>query len=309
MNQLPLPPFNAPSTSPKFPFPTNNTGNTNNEAKPEGTKPSVNETAEVKAALFSSVPKAEVYRRIINIYRFRVEDSYIYHGKEIGWTTDYRGKPPRDEFRSFLYKIQQIGLLPDWFDSEARAEVMKLATDANGDIYIGHAIDAEDIEAAHQVEGQSMVALMRRAAECVYGGGFEYESDPEVVGAVMAHRIPNLRKKGIARLPRKPGQERRPAYDPSRHAASETTLRMNYYLDDYKNVEDQMSIDEYMTLMDEHKPKSILDLDPSNMTSPGGDPGFLNGFSSYSGTDHGYKSGSGTFHGGDLDGLEWEHNY
>ncbi len=309
MNQLPLPPFNSPSTSPKSPFPTKNTGGTNNEARPEGTKASVNEIVEVKAALFSSAPKAEVYRRIINTYRFRVEDSYIYSGKEIGWTTDYRGKPPTDEFRSFLYKIQKTRLLPDWFDSEARAETMKLAKDANGDVYIGHAIDAEDIEAAHQVEGQSMVPLMRRAAECIYGGGFEYESDPDVIGAVMAHRIANLRKKGIARLPRKPGQERRPAYDPSRHAASETTLRMNYYMDDYRNVEDEMSIDEYMTLMDEHKLKSILDLNPSNMTSPGRGPGILNGFSSYSGTDHGYKSGSGTFHGGDLDGLEWEHNY
>ncbi|CAF9942217.1 MAG: hypothetical protein ALECFALPRED_009574 [Alectoria fallacina] len=292
MNQFPLPPFNAPSTSPTFPFPTNNTGDTNNEARPEGTQARVNEIAEVKAALFSSAPKAEVYRRIINTYRFRVEDSYIYGGKEIGWTTDYRGKPPRAEFGSFLYQIQQTGLVPDWFDREACAETMKLAKDANGDVYIGHAIDAEDIEAAHEVEGQSVVALMRRAAECVYGGGFEYESDPEVVGAVMAHRIPKFRRKGIARLPRKPGQERRPVYDPSRHAASGTTLRMNYYMDDYENVEDQMSIEEYVTLMDEHKLRSILDLvGPS------------------SGTHHGYGSGSGTFHGGDLDGQEWEHNY
>ena len=305
MNQLPLPPFNPPSTSPDFLSPTNNTGDTNNE----GTTASVNEIAEVKAALFSSAPRVEVYRRIINTYRFRVEDSYIYSGKEIGWTTDYRGKPPRDEFGSFLDKIQQTGLLPDWFDREARAELMKLAKDANGDVYIGHAIDAEDIEAAHKVEGQSTVALMRRAAECVYGGGFEYESDPEVVGAVMAHRIPKLRKKGIARLPRKAGHERRPAYDLSRHAASETTLRLKHYLNDYKNVEDQMSIDEYMNFMDKHELKSILDFDSSKMTSPGRDPGFLNGFSAYSGTGHGYGSGSGTFRGGDLDGLEWEHNY
>lgn len=257
---------------------------------PEGTQARVNEIAEVKAALFSSAPKAEVYRRIINTYRYRVEDSYIYGGKEIGWTTDFRGKPPRDEFGSFLYEIQQTGLLPDWFDREACAETMKLAKDANGDVYIGHAIDAEDIEAAHEVQGQSVVALMRRAAECVYGGGFEYESDQEVVGAVMAHRIPKFLRKGIARLPRKPGQERRPVYDPSRHAASEPTLKMNYFVDDYENVEDQMSIEEYIALMDEHKLKSILDL-PSL------------------GTGHGYGSGSGTFHGEDWNGQKWEHNY
>ena len=309
MNQLPLPPFNAPSTSPDFPFPINNTGDTPNEARPEGTTASVNEIAEVKAALFSSAPRAEVYRRIINTYRFRVEDSYINGGKEIGWASDYKGKPPSDEFRSFLYKIQQTGLLPDWFDSKARAELMKLAKDADGDVFIGHAIEGEDIEAAHQVEGQSMVALMRRAAECIYGGGFEYESDPEVVGAVMAQRIPNLRKKGLARLPRKPGQERRPVYDPSRHAASETTSRLNYYVNDYENVEDQMSIEEYMTLMDEHKLKSILDLDSSKMTSPGRGPVFLSGFGAFSGTSHGYGTGSGTFNGGDMDGLDWEHNY
>ena len=279
---------------------TNGNVDTPNTATPEGTKVSLEYMTasldKVKGALFSGVPKVEIYHRIINIYRFRVEDSYIYGGNEIGWTLDYNGMPPKVESKSFLYKARKAGILPDWFDNEARAECRKLAFDVNGDVYIGHAIEIEDIEAGYGKEDQSMVWLMRSAAENIYGGGFEYEPDMSIVAAVMARRVPRLSSSSIHRLPRKPGQERNLPYDPSNVAASEMFHSACHYIADYEKVADWMPFELYETLVEKHRLNPILDILEFELLA-------------YTGTDHGYGSGSGTFHGGDLDGLGWEYNY
>ena len=133
-------------------------------------------------SLFSSNPHNEVYKRLIDIFRPRGHDYYLMNGPEPSWILEYRCK--EEDFDAYIDECSTKAILPSWLDAAATSDCRKLALDPVQDWYIGHAIDDEDIE--QRYHGASTVEQMRALAAHIYDHAYEYETQPDLLGAIIS---------------------------------------------------------------------------------------------------------------------------
>lgn len=124
-----------------------------------------------KLDLFGNKPRAEVFRRLIDIYRLRVDDAYVWDGELVGlyeMRADGQEDPvPIAHFNTFLNKAQASqDFLPSWWDPAARKECVRLAVNKSGGSFIGHAVEKSDIQEEYD---PMMPMLMRMLGEQIYG--------------------------------------------------------------------------------------------------------------------------------------------
>lgn len=231
---------------------------------PDATRPAAN-ALETASRLLYNIPKEETYRRLIDIYRLRAADALLMGGEERGWTYDIRnGGPPKDDFHNFLVKARKQDVLPTWLNQEAHHACIEYAMNSKGDSFIGHAIDAEDVE--EDYKDKSMPTHMRAVAAHIYGREYRFD-DPQLVnmdaatlGAILARQKMQLGRQGVQCLPRKPGREKKEAFDlndPNNAAQAQT---FDHYMDDFNSVANKMSMDQYMELLKKHRFNSIKDI-------------------------------------------------
>ncbi|KAI9879369.1 MAG: hypothetical protein M1830_008667, partial [Pleopsidium flavum] len=113
-------------------------------------------------SVLHNLSKKEVYRRLIDAYRMRVEDLYVFEGESTGL---YGGDDLLSEFRKFLSNCEARAkdMLPEWWDPNARKECETLAMDESGGSYLKHAVKKSDIQDKY---GDNMMPLkLRRLAE------------------------------------------------------------------------------------------------------------------------------------------------
>lgn len=122
----------------------------------------------LSGSVLRNIPKREVYRRLIDAYRMRVEDLYKFECDPTGL---YDKKDPVPLFREFLTRCETRAkdMLPDWWNADERRECEKLATDPSGGTYLGHAVEKHDIQ--EEYNDSLMPLKLRRLAEKAYGRG------------------------------------------------------------------------------------------------------------------------------------------
>jgi splicing suppressor protein 51 len=80
---------------------------------------------------------------IIDAYRLRVEDEYVFSGSTRGI---YNQDPALPDFRRFLNKAEKRqGLLPGWWSNDKRRECEKLAKKRGAGAEIDGAVEASDV--------------------------------------------------------------------------------------------------------------------------------------------------------------------
>lgn len=114
-----------------------------------------------------SLPENKAYTQLIDAYRLRVEDEYVFTG-EVGSDTLYGSGRPIEDFRRFLNKAEKrSGLLPPWWSSTKRSACEKVAMDKNGWSCLAFAVEKSDI--AEHYDDPIMPMQLRMLAEKVYG--------------------------------------------------------------------------------------------------------------------------------------------
>ena len=85
--------------------------------------------------------EAETYKLLIDVYRLRVEDEYVFTGDA---STDslYGGGSPKVGFWNFLDKAEKKqGVLPPWWNRKKRLECLKLVARRKGWSDLGCAVE------------------------------------------------------------------------------------------------------------------------------------------------------------------------
>lgn len=231
---------------------------------PDATRPAAN-ARKTASRLFSNITKEETYRRLIDTYRLRAADALLMGGIERGWTYDLRtGGPPKDDFHNFLVKARKQDVLPSWFGLEAQHACIEYAMNSDGDAFIGHAIDAEDVE--EDYKDKSMPTNMRAVAAYIYGREYRFDdpkfanADAATLAASVARQKIQLGRQGVQCLPRKPGRERKGTFDLDDPKVAAQVQTLHHYVNDFNSVADRMSLDQYMELLGKHRFTSIKDI-------------------------------------------------
>lgn len=113
-------------------------------------------------------PEKEAFAQIIDCFRMRVEDEYVFRGNTVGL---YNEEDPRREFNKFLDLAEsRLGLLPPWWNAEKRRECMRMAVDGSQWSDINSAVEKHDIQDHYKVS--TMPMLLRVLGEKIYGKGF-----------------------------------------------------------------------------------------------------------------------------------------
>ena len=130
-------------------------------------------------------PETDVYRLLIDAYRFRVEDNYNLEG-DVDEDSLYNGAPDGLRgFQRFLDIAQsRPGLLPPWWDASKRQECERLGMDASQWQDLRCAVEKHDIIEHY---GDSMFPMqLRMLAEAVYGRGPGGQSGRGMMQMMMA---------------------------------------------------------------------------------------------------------------------------
>ena len=139
------------------------TGTSESEAPLSGAYP--NSSFPVSAAaVLEGISQKEVYQRLIDTYRFRVEDEYVFGGNLRGL---YNQQDPRPDFHRFLLKVEKKGILPAEWDMEKRKECEQLAGSRSNDDGLHFAIEKHDVQETYR--DLFMPMKLRMLAETVYG--------------------------------------------------------------------------------------------------------------------------------------------
>ena len=230
---------------------------------PDATRPAA-DARDTASRLLSNIPKEETYRRLIDTYRLRAADALLM-GDAGGWAYDMRdGGPPKDDFHNFLVKARKQDVLPTWFGQEAQHACMEYAMSSEGDSFIGYAIDAEDIEKDYK--DKSIPTHMRAVAAHIYGREYRFDDprfvnmDSATLGAILARQKMQLERQGARCLPRKPGREKKGAFDLNDPNNAAQVQTLDHYMDDFNSVSHKMSMDQYMELLGKHRFNSIKDI-------------------------------------------------
>lgn len=121
--------------------------------------------------LFAHQPRSEVLSRLIDIYRLRVDDAYLWSGKFIGlYKMRSEGRVdvlPIAHFNSFLNQAEACkNLMPPWWDPAARKECVQLAVNKTGHSFIGRPVEKCDIQEKYH---SMMPLLMRKVGQRILG--------------------------------------------------------------------------------------------------------------------------------------------
>lgn len=111
--------------------------------------------------------KRECYIQLIDSYRMRVEDDYVYGCDNHGL---YAGEDPRPEFAHFLDLAEKRnGLLPKWWNKESRVACEAMGADNSKGNWadLSCAVEKHDIQ--DHYKDNAMPMKLRLLAEKVYG--------------------------------------------------------------------------------------------------------------------------------------------
>ncbi|KAL8949554.1 MAG: hypothetical protein Q9222_004346 [Ikaeria aurantiellina] len=111
--------------------------------------------------------KEDCYVQLIDSYRLRVEDDYVFTGEAGGI---YGGEDPTEEFAEFLDLAEtRAGLLPGWWSPETRkaCEAMGASGSKDGWANLSCAVEKHDIQ--EHYKSPTMPMRLRLLAEKVYG--------------------------------------------------------------------------------------------------------------------------------------------
>jgi len=112
--------------------------------------------------------KTEVFGQLIDCFRMRVEDEYVFAHGNVGI---YAGEDPRVPFGEFLDLAEsRRGLLPGWWNAEKRKECESMAVDASQWSDINCAVEKGDVQ--DHYGDSTMPMKLRILGEKVYGKGF-----------------------------------------------------------------------------------------------------------------------------------------
>ena len=121
----------------------------------------------VSASILHQLPEKEAYTHLIDAYRLRIEDDYVFTG-EVGYDSLYGGGHPIKDFRRFLNKAEKrSGVLPSWWSATKRRECEKVAVDKKGWSCLAFAVEKSDIQ--EHYKDPMMPMQLRMLAEKVYG--------------------------------------------------------------------------------------------------------------------------------------------
>ncbi|KAL8828995.1 MAG: hypothetical protein Q9191_002275 [Dirinaria sp. TL-2023a] len=140
-----------------------------NKPKDTPETPPANGTKKKKgsAATLHQLPEQEVYTYLIDAYRMRVEDEYVFTG-EVGYDSLYGGGEPIKDFRRFLTKAEKRpGLLPPWWCAAKRKECERVAVDESQWSCLSFAVEKSDVQEHYDDPG--MPLQLRMFAQRVYG--------------------------------------------------------------------------------------------------------------------------------------------
>ena len=141
---------------------------------------------------------------------------------------------------------------------------METAMNSDGDSFIGHAIDAINVE--EDYKDMSMPTPMRAVAAHIYGREYRFDdpqfanTDAAMLGMILTRQKLQLGRQGIQCLPRKPGRERKGAYDLNDPENAAEIQTFDHSMDDFNSISDRVSLDQYMKLSKEHRFNSIKEI-------------------------------------------------
>jgi mitochondrial splicing suppressor protein 51 len=114
------------------------------------------------------LPEEEALRQLIDCFRMRVEDEYVFGEQNIGI---YGGENPLPEFRRFLRLAEsRAGLLPPWWNKDKEKECERIALARDGWNNINCAVEKSDIQ--EHYKDPTMPMKLRILGEKIYGKGF-----------------------------------------------------------------------------------------------------------------------------------------
>ncbi|KAI5820091.1 hypothetical protein BZA77DRAFT_302999 [Pyronema omphalodes] len=135
----------------------------------------VDPTRKIKTVSFihplDELPEEEVYKILIDAYRLRVDDDYVFAAEFRGL---YAGEDPVEDFNRFLNMAEFNGkILPKWWNKEKRKRCIMIGKDKDCGSYLWYAIEKVDV--IEKYKDRHMVGTLRMLAEQVYGpwGGFQ----------------------------------------------------------------------------------------------------------------------------------------
>lgn len=115
-----------------------------------------------------ALPEKEAFAQIIDCFRMRMEDEYVFAQKNIGV---YGEEDPVPVFRRFLNLAEsRPGLLPPWWDAQKRRECERLSVKSNDWSNIHCTIEKSDIQ--EHYNNNMMPMMLRVLGEKIYGRGF-----------------------------------------------------------------------------------------------------------------------------------------
>lgn len=111
--------------------------------------------------------KKECYIQLIDSYRLRVEDDYVFAHNNHGI---YANEDPHPEFARYLDKAEKRkGLLPGWWNAEHKAACKAMGADTSKANWadLSCAVEKKDIQEHYKED--TMPMKLRLLAEKVYG--------------------------------------------------------------------------------------------------------------------------------------------
>jgi hypothetical protein len=117
------------------------------------------------AAYLSSLPQDEAMCQLIDTFRLRMDDEYVFNLESVGFRGGKKTTPLFDEF---LDKAGKSGVLPAWWSGKKRKAVKRASQDRGGLRCIYFAMERDDIIDSY--EGDVVMPLkLRRLGEKIYG--------------------------------------------------------------------------------------------------------------------------------------------
>ena len=114
-----------------------------------------------------SFSRIDVFDRLIDSYRMRVEDDYNFRGDTNGL---YNGENPLPDFRRFLDLAESRGdILPAWWSKQKRQVCERSGIDSRRWSDLNSAVKKQDIQEHY---GDHLMPMkLRMLAETIYGTG------------------------------------------------------------------------------------------------------------------------------------------
>jgi len=107
----------------------------------------------------------KLYERLIDCYRMRVEDEFVWGGNAMGLHAE---EDPVEGFMDFLKLAEEKkGVLPDWWSMDKKQECVNLGSKRNGWSSLHHTIEKSEV--MEHYNDNFMPMNLRILAERIYG--------------------------------------------------------------------------------------------------------------------------------------------